>query len=395
MIAISLGLLIVAALSVLFVNTSRTNREMAKANKQIENGRFAIQILENDIVHAGFWGTHAPQFDDLAWVGNPVAQAPTDVPTVVPEIYATYNPPNWTPDYKNAIVGIPVQAYEAAPGCDAAVATGGCGAERVLSKQGNTDVLVVRHGATCAVGEAGCEADVNGKLYFQASQCEFEIDPVKNTCAGSALPATDAVPFKIDTSGFTLKRRNCTCATGVTSGTFAPKRRLVSNLYYIRDHAITPGDGIPTLMRSTFDLVGGTLAHQPAEALVEGIDGFRVEFGVDNVSKTGAAVNYAQETKWANPNNKVTPINRGDGAPDGDFVRCTTATPCTAAQLMNVTAVKVYVLARSLETSPDYTDTKTYALGSTTLGPFNDKFKRHVFSTTVRINNVAGRRETP
>jgi type IV pilus assembly protein PilW len=29
------------------------------------------------------------------------------------------------------------------------------------------------------------------------------------------------------------------------------------------------------------------------------------------------------------------------------------------------------------------------------MGPFNDSFKRHVFSTTVRLVNPAGRRETP
>jgi type IV pilus assembly protein PilW len=42
-----------------------------------------------------------------------------------------------------------------------------------------------------------------------------------------------------------------------------------------------------------------------------------------------------------------------------------------------------------------YTDGKTYSLGTTTLGPFNDNFKRHVFSSTVRLNNISGRRETP
>ena len=34
----------------------------------------------------------------------------------------------------------------------------------------------------------------------------------------------------------------------------AEKRKFVSNIYYIRDYAVTPGDGIPTLVRSQFDL---------------------------------------------------------------------------------------------------------------------------------------------
>ena len=57
MVSIVIGLVIIAALVALFVGTSRNNREMATANSMIENGRFAIQLLEGDVVHAGFWGT--------------------------------------------------------------------------------------------------------------------------------------------------------------------------------------------------------------------------------------------------------------------------------------------------------------------------------------------------
>ena len=86
-------------------------------------------------------------------------------------------------------------------------------------------------------------------------------------------------------------------------------------------------------------------------------------------------------------------------------MHCTTGTPCTAAQLTNVTAVKLFVLARAKDFSPGYTDTKTYCVGTpnadgscpaaNTLGPFNDNYKRHVFSTTIRLTDVGGRRETP
>ena len=82
--------------------------------------------------------------------------------------------------------------------------------------------------------------------------------------------------------------------------------------------------------------------------------------------------------------------------PDGAYIHCTTAVPCTVDQLINVSAVKLYVLVRSREESPGYTDTKTYTLGGgTTLGPFNDRYKRHLYVTTMRLPNVAGRRETP
>ena len=82
--------------------------------------------------------------------------------------------------------------------------------------------------------------------------------------------------------------------------------------------------------------------------------------------------------------------------PDAAFVRCTTAVPCSVDQLVNVTAVKLYILARSREASQGLTDAKIYSLGvGTTLGPFNDAFQRHVFMTTVRLPNISGRRITP
>lgn len=53
------------------------------------------------------------------------------------------------------------------------------------------------------------------------------------------------------------------------------------------------------------------------------------------------------------------------------------------------------MLVRSTRPTAGYTDTKTYRLGGQPIGPFNDQFKRHVFSTSVRFHNVSGRREVP
>jgi type IV pilus assembly protein PilW len=202
------------------------------------------------------------------------------------------------------------------------------------------------------------------------------------------------------TDAFPLTRINCT--------TVAEKREFVSNLYFVQDLATTDANGnattIPTLMRSTFALgAGGTLAHQAAVPLVEGIDAFRVEFGFDGLSGTGDPVDFSADTVWTDPLNKTMAENRGDGIPDGDFVRCDSLTPCEAfdatnavPDLVNVTAVRIYVLARSREPTPGYVDTKTYTLGSApAIGPFDDGFKRHVYTTTVRLPNVSGRRERP
>lgn len=435
MIAVTLSLIITAALIALFLNINRANSEMAKTNMQIENGRFAMQLLQSDIELGGYWGGYIPQFDDLTFTS-----IPTDTPTAVPNPCLAYTTPWTATDIRNFIT-IPVQVYGDTPPPGT-----GCLTNLAINKKAGTDVLVVRYAETCVADSGGnCEDYIPGNLYFQAPLCEDEIFAtvqaatattvtlipsastvndfykggtiriVSGTGTGqsrvisaydgatrvatlsAAWMATPVNPtskyafgdgYVLDTAGFSFHKRNCT--------TVADKRKFISHIYYIRDYAKTVGDGIPTLMGSQFDLAGGgALAHQEAVPLIEGIEGFRVELGVDSLSDTGAAVNYATAVTWANLANLTSPTNRGDGVPDGAFISCTDAAPCTVAQLSNVVAVKLYVLARADTVSPGYKDTKSYALGSTIVPSFNDGFKRHVFSTTVRLNNVSGRRETP
>lgn len=359
MVAMFIGLLIVSALITLHINITRNQAELTRTTGQIESGFFSTQFLENDIALAGFWGGFIPSFDDLT-----ASSAPGDVPTAVPDPCLVYNTTNWDAAYKTNLIGIPAQAYDAVPSsCSTLLA----------NKQANTDVLVVRHADACIPGAPNCDADTPSQLYFQNSFCDTEVT---------------TTPYVLDQSGFSLHKLNCS--------TTADKRRFISNIYYVRDYAVTPGDGIPTLVRSQFDLATGatTPAQQAPVPLVSGIEGFHVEFGIDSLSKTGAAVDYSSAVSWLDSTNRTTPTNRGDGVPDGSYIQCTTASPCTAAQLMNAVSVKLYVLARSRDPSPGYVDNKTYTLGSVTLGPFNDNYKRHLFSTTIRLTNISGRRET-
>jgi type IV pilus assembly protein PilW len=356
MISMAISLVILAALVLLFTNTSRSNREFARANGMIESGRLALQVLEADVLHGAYWGTHVAAFDDQT-----LGTVPDDAPTSVPDPCLAYAA--WTEDHLDSLIGIPLQAYD-----DAVICPG-----ILLDRLPGTDVLVVRHAENCVPGgpSPNCEGLVAGRLYFQSSLC-----------------ATDVEAYLFGTAGFDLRRRDC--------ATLAEIRRFMSTIYYVRDYAVTPGDGIPTLMRSQFDVSpGGELEQQAAMPLIEGIAAFRVELGVDDLSETATPVDYTTAVSWVDPETRTSASNRGDGVPDDAFVHCTTAAPCTVAELANVTAARLYVLAQSREVSRGYTDSKTYTLGDTVLGPFDDAFQRHLFVTTVRLPNVAGRRITP
>ncbi len=346
MISITLGMLIMATLLALTLNLTRTNNEMAKANRQIENGRFAIQLLQNDIIHAGFWGR-------LGYFKPPPAPA-FPVPTAIP---APCVVSGWDAAYKENLLAIPVQGFANGSTLDSTLDE--CKLTGVLA---SSDVLVVRHANTCTAGSADCDGGKDAGPHIQVSACQ----------AGSPPPE---LAYVIDSTVFPLKEKDC--------ATPAARRKIVSNIYYL-----ATSSGVPTLMRVSLDkgadsepqpLTKGT--YSTPQPLVEGIEVFRVEYGIDNLGRNGLPISAT---------------NPGDGSAD-EYVSCP-ASGCTLDQLANIVAVKIHVLARNLETSPGYTDTKTYTLGSTTFGPFTGeqaKYKRHVFSTTVRLVNPSGRREIP
>ena len=92
MLSITIGLLIVSGLSIIFVNSSRTNAETEKISQQIENGSYAARLLSDDLRLAGYYG-------EL----NPVAIA---APATKPNVCATS-----AADLTEAIV-LPVQGID-------------------------------------------------------------------------------------------------------------------------------------------------------------------------------------------------------------------------------------------------------------------------------------------
>jgi type IV pilus assembly protein PilW len=402
MISLVIGLVILGALVALFSGTSRANREMSTANSVIENGRFALQLLESDVVHGGFWGTYVPLYDDQTAI-----DPPADVPDAVPDPCLAYSVADWDTAYVLGLLAIPVQVYaaeavDAGSSCEDVVPPVEVVPDEPGKAVANSDVLVVRHADTCVAGATNCEADTPDWLYFQSSLCTLECDDDPEV-ARFVLDRTRPDPAD-DETVFSLRRRN-----GVT---LAEKRRFVSNIYYVvnletknqRNEDVT----VPTLMRSSFarDPNTGVLDHLAAVQLVEGVEAIRIELGVDDASQTGVTLtrgDYLVPTAWQDATTKEVATNRGDGMPDGLFRLCSedscydNGTVDDAFTLMNVTAVRIHVLARSREETRGYTDTKTYRLGNsaTIYGPYDDGFKRHVYTTTVRLPNISGRRLRP
>jgi len=360
MVSIAIGMVMVLAMLMLYTNIARNQAQMTNTARQVENGRFALQLLQQDLLHAGFWGDYLPLYDDKSRV------TPEDLPNALPDPCLAYSAINWTAAHRLNLMALGVQGYAAASPPAECVAL-------LPSRQANTDILVVRHADTCEAGVGTCDADEADRLYLQSSRCTSE------------MAAGNRVVFDNQAASFTL-RRNINCpAVAPAVDLPARKRRYVSSIYYVRNFAFSSGDGIPTLMRASFGLSGTTPAYLAAQPMIEGIEALRFEYGLDNVGANGLPVNYDSATGA---------VNRGDGVPD-EYITCprNPTTPCTHWDFFHTVAVRVHVLSRNLEPTPGHTDTKRYQLAGQTYGPYNDNVVRHVYSTTVRLSNPAGRRE--
>ena len=327
MVSITIGLIVLAALVTLFAGNSRERGEIERANQQTENGRYALEVIGDDLRDAGYLATFDP-----GTVAGPNPQL--TIPGALPNACATD-----VPTLNSAMV-LAVQGYDNgnnAPAC-------------VADLRAGTDILVVRRASTCSVGTANCDPQVAGDAYLQAAGCNAQLT------AGNY--------YVLDTNVANLNLLQKDCATA------APLYQYRTHIYFVANDD-KPGDGIPTLKRA--ELGAGAFTIVP---LVEGVENLQLEYGLDTaVPTSGSPAVYT--------------------ADPSSFNACAPA--ACVSNWRNVVAVKINVLARNLTPTQGYTDTKTYTLGLTfagaanVFGPFNDGFKRHVYTSAARLNNPSGR----
>lgn len=251
MVAATIGLIILAGMTTLFVNNSRAQAEVEKANRQVENGRFAIQTLAADLRNAGFYG----EFD----------------PTVLVSPAALPDPCAVTIAALKQALPLAVQGVDDAEAADLSCVPG--------LKPG-TDIIVVRRTSTCIAGAAGCATVADGGPFFQASMCD------KPTELGSGNSA-NYYALGLTTDGLDRHKRNCKTATPAP---LADIRRHLTYIYYVASNDRS-GDGIPTLKRTEV-VVSGTTLDTSTVSLVNGIEDLQLEYGIDS-SSDGVADSFA------------------------------------------------------------------------------------------------------
>lgn len=347
MISMVIGLILLLGITSIIVRQSTTRAEMDKSSQQIENGRYAIQLMHDDIEHAGFYSYYYSLLSPPATLPDPCL--------VTPLIGAGSLQEGMT---------VPIQGYTALP-------VGTCATYGLVAAnyKPGTQILVVRRVDTNGIASPFTSSSTfsdpttYGSLYLQANITNHILDVSPNT------------------GNFTLAFN-----TNTNKG-IAPIYQYMVHIYFISPcnvpangttcNVAADGTGpddngrpIPTLKRLELTGVNGTTKFT-IMPLAEGIEDMQFQYGIDS---------------------------NNDGYPDNNYV----GFPATTVDWTNVMSVAVNLLAQNTQCTLGYSDTNSYNLGAglvpaatyaSSVAPCSQgDYKRHVFNEVVRAVNLSGRR---
>jgi type IV pilus assembly protein PilW len=342
LIAITLDLVIVAAVAGVFIKNIKYRNDIERANVQLENGRYATQVISDDLELAGYLSTF--DVDSALSMAPPLVTAGNHLPVAVP------NPCDGSVAADGAVqLGMTyyIQPYDQGTGAPSCVTS---------DIKPNTDVVVIRRASACVAGSTDCDW-VAGAPYLQVAHCKTQLSAASTR-------------FQLGRVVASLNRQNQDCAT------LAESHQFLTRIYFIANNN-NPGDGIPTLKRAEL-WDSDTLRIVP---IAEGIEDLQLVYGLDDAGADGVPDTYVSDVlTYVSPDPLCAPNNN---TPTGSL--------CNMTDIM---AVQVGVLARGLTVRPQYKDTKTYTVANVAEGPFNDGYERHAFDAFVKVMNPAVRRDT-
>lgn len=430
LVALTIGSMVLLGITSLFVNSSDSNRQLALAGELIENGRYALELLHDDVRHAGFYGPLSNPMTAPVALPDPCDPAAAAIQAAMPLHIQGYRaadlssrptltgtscntgllpPANLKPGSDIIVVRRTDTGYLDQNRFDTAVTAEVAASSPSHAEIGGWARDYIRTDAFAVEDEDSYYAitPVDGVTYMQLSAGgNFAIrvgdsDAVLNTFTNTA-PTTPRPPT-------TAWKRVDDTSPASTEWDWNPpgdNRRVIINIYFVAPCSQGSGtngvctssdDDIPTLKRLFLTRASSSPSSDPEpafelERLAEGVEYLRVEYGIDSSPSTAHGL-----TGFV-----------GDGVPDSYQPNATNAANPTLAQWPNVVSARIYLLVRSASEILDHTDTKSFTLGSYAATDItavpradqdadttNDHYKRQLFLSEARINNTAGRRERP
>ncbi len=308
LVAIVIGLFILAGLVTMFANTSTVRARFDRSAEQFENGRYALTVLGNDMKLAGYYGTYDKNETTLT----------TDLPcsTTVSE---------WNTSISIFAHGSNQNELVSSPTVMSCL----------TDRKTNTDAIFIQRSATCVSGTGTCTTLANGAPGIQVSECgtEYSTTPFKIALQASTTP-------------FGLLQKDCGTASPAV---FAPVRRYIRRIFYVNNND-----------QLVYVDIGSSVGA--AQIVSSNVENMQIEYGFDTDS---------------------------DGTPD------TFSSTLPVGVVWNqAIGARIWLLVRDSQTTPAYTDTKSYTIGDVTIStPSPAGYQRHVYSSYVTFINPQGRKE--
>jgi len=359
-IGMGLGLGLLVGLISAYSSSTQSYNRMQAAAQQNEAGRYAIEELRKELQHAGFFG----EYHDF------------------PERTTLADPCSLTTASIEEGLSFAVQGYRVLK----TAASSPLSCLPFANIQTGSDIIVVRRAATEVLSAAN--TPTKNEIYIQSNPISYAVQLGDSTTfAVGALDALNDVTVVGTTAdGITatiLKKANTVDAiTRDTSLRLAADiRKIVTHIYYVSPCSMPANGGdictgaeddrgspIPTLKRLELVAKSGVLKLKNYP-VVEGIERMQIDYGIDSDSDES-------EVGRGSPNGY-------EKSPD-------------ISEWDDVVTIKVYLLSRDITASNDYTDQKRFVMGLN--GPTDatgDHFRRQLYTSLIRLNNVSGRREVP
>lgn len=333
MVAMAISSILLAGVLTVVYSSKVTYNENERVGRLQESGRAAMEILLRDLRGAGFPGCAQP-ISGLLTVTNLIANNTDllwDFDAPVSGFQST-GEDTWDPALDGALIPA------ATSGSDVLVVRGvrsGAPVFRVPGVLGPTDDIVVEKmsGEDLAMPTPMVVSDCGSTTIFLASGF-----------AGSGTTATIA-----RTTESTPANSDTDLQATFDDARVAP---IVTMIYYIRDSEAGTG---PALWRK--------VGNRDPEELIQGVENLQVRYGVDT-NADALIDNYVEANEVA----------------DWSTVISVSLAMLVRSAQANSTQVdrSEYVL---FDESPDGT------LDEVKVGPFNDRFQRSLFTTTVTLRN--------
>lgn len=347
MVALTIGLILLSALTRLFV-TSRSTYTLEEGLARIqESGRFAVEFLSQDIRMAGFIGCASASATTISnHLNNAGAYGVNAGPSQYINGHAYTGSgtrpsalSDWTPALPGTISGI---TYFSAGDVEP-----------------NTDVVVIRRASETGVVLGSQMPNTSADIKIDSNPgdlAQFDIVMISDCTNADIFQITG--PASLSGGSNNMTHNTGTGSPGNATKPFSKSyltdaqiMKLITRIYYVGRRSNSTSNP-PALFRRELDM--GETGSIRTDELVEGVETMRLSYGEDSDS------------------NSIPDIYR-----EADSV----------VDWSKVKTVRLGLLVATTASVDRELDTRTYALAGSSVGPFNDSKRRRAFNTTVQLRN--------